>query len=210
MRWMKPSIMKTLRALWRYARWPLAVLFVLYLGLVVWRAFDMAREERSAEAVAYIHAQKITLADVSGKNLPPRPDPAEAAATIEGIDKNNNGIRDDVEWAIFDAHLNEPKIRAAQLQYAKALQLELTHVFDENTWVAGAIQNSRGYSCLSETYSRENLKEFIRVTSVRTTEVEDLTYNTNSRKLKKDEISHLTTSFSLPNKDFCDVSLNLL
>ena len=52
-----------------------------------------------------------------GTNLPPQPYEPENDATVAGLDKNNNGIRDDVELAIFAKYPKSAKIRAAELQY---------------------------------------------------------------------------------------------
>ncbi len=59
----------------------------------------------------------------NGKHLPLTPNKEENDATVAGIDNNGNGIRDDVELAIFAKYPNSAKIRAAELQYAMALQL---------------------------------------------------------------------------------------
>src|SRR3989344_9324919 len=107
--------------------------------------------EKTAEAVAKIHATKLTMADIMGENLPPEPDPALKDATIAGIDANQNGIRDDVELAIFKEYPNSAKTRAALLQYALALQMEFTQSFT-NTEIVTAVaeQTSRGDDCVSE------------------------------------------------------------
>ena len=111
--------------IWRFVRIPLAVVVVLLVGLTIYR-FPYALEQRRAEEVVeFIRAQKITLNDVNGVNLPLAPDPAEVDATVEGVDANKNWIRDDVELAIFERYPNDARIRAAMLQYAMGLQLEL-------------------------------------------------------------------------------------
>src|SRR3972149_3364926 len=141
----------SLRAVWRWVRWPLYILVAGYVLLVIYdvqRVFDI---DKTNEAVAAIHAQKITLADVTGQNLPPVPDQAENDATIAGIDKNNNGIRDDVELAIFKKYPTSAKIRAAELQYAMALQLMLTKVTNTETWIAAAQEVGRGNLCIGMT-----------------------------------------------------------
>ncbi|SFV89687.1 hypothetical protein MNB_SUP05-SYMBIONT-5-392 [hydrothermal vent metagenome] len=68
--------------------------------------------------------------DVSGgsggnnPNLPP--DPGKAGKlTIEGIDSDNDGVRDDVQIAIYERHPNAPEKRAALEQQAKAYQKAL-------------------------------------------------------------------------------------
>ena len=73
---------------------------------------------------------------MNGEHLPPPPDPAQVDATIEGVDANGNGIRDDVELAIFKKYPNSARIRAAELQYAMALQMYLSKVFNSETLVA--------------------------------------------------------------------------
>lgn len=138
-----------LRKLWRYARWVLFALVVIYVGLVTYSIAYHANEEETAEAVAFIHSQKITMEDVDGKHLPPPPDPKLVDATVAGVDANDNGIRDDVELAIFRKYPNDVKIRAAALQYAMTEQMYLTQVFNSETWKAVAEESGRANSCLS-------------------------------------------------------------
>ena len=82
-----------LRRLWRVVRILLAVFVLLVLGFLVFRYFELERiKENDAKAV-WILAQRITLADVMGENLPPEPNPEENNRTLAGIDANRNGIR---------------------------------------------------------------------------------------------------------------------
>ena len=81
---------------------------------------------------------------MNGEHLPPPPDPAQVDATIEGVDANANGIRDDVELAIFERYPDSLKIRAAELQYAMALQMYLTEVFNSETLVAVILKDEHG------------------------------------------------------------------
>jgi len=103
---------------WRLIRWPLAVLVVAYIALVVWRIPGYSAEQQSKETVALIQSKHIAPNDVDGKHLPPPPDSKLVDATIAGVDANQNGIRDDVELAIFKEYPNSPYTRAAELQYA--------------------------------------------------------------------------------------------
>lgn len=107
---MKPS----LRRVWQWVRWPLFILGAAYVAVVLYRVWAIGEEEKTQQAVAYIRAQKITLADVLGNNLPPPPNKQENDATMEGVDANNNGVRDDVELAIFEKYPDSPRVRAAQ------------------------------------------------------------------------------------------------
>lgn len=55
------------------------------------------------------------------------PDPGDAGkATIEGIDSDNDGVRDDVERWIAVTYATSSRMRAAATQVARAVQLALT------------------------------------------------------------------------------------
>lgn len=178
---------------WRILRIPLAVIAALFIGLVIYRIPVVIERQKTEEVVKKIQAQKITLVDVMGDHLPPKPDPALKDATIEGIDANGNGIRDDVELAIFKLHPDSARIRAAELQYAMALQNELTNVFSSETLVAVIKQEGRGNICILD------LK--------RTEEIEKFVFNTEIRKKIKDDLYRkFMTSYTLPNSDYCDIN----
>jgi hypothetical protein len=195
-----------LAKVWRWVKWPLFILAVAYAALVVWRVFVLFDIDKTNAAVAQIHAQKITLADVMGANLPPVPNQAENDATVAGIDKNNNGIRDDVELAIFAKYPNSAKIRAAELQYAMALQLMLTKVTNSETWIAAAKEVSRGNACVGETVPDRDFAVY----QARYREVESLVLDTGLRTTAEDRAYDFTTSFGLPNTNLCNVDLNTL
>ena len=77
--------------------------------------FHFYNLDKTNEQVVKIHNTKLMMDDVIGKNLPPDPG-AEADKTVQGIDANKNGIRDDVELAIFKAYPDSAKTRAVMLQ----------------------------------------------------------------------------------------------
>jgi len=191
--------------LWRALRWPVIVLAILFAGLVIARIPAVTEQERTALVVAEIQSQRLTSEHVDGKHLPPPPDPSKADATVEGVDANMNGIRDDVELAIFEKYPNNLQLRAAELQYAMALQTYLTKVFNTETWKAAAIQKSRAYACISETYPRTNLETYLQVTKQRSDEVEMLVLNTDVRRHELKAVDEFTTSYSLPSETLCDV-----
>ena len=91
--------------------WVLAVLAIAFVAIVIIRIPYVMEKKKTDEAVVKIHSTKLTLDDVMGKNLPPSPG-AGADKTIAGIDANNNGIRDDVELAIFATYPDSAKTRA--------------------------------------------------------------------------------------------------
>lgn len=208
--------------IWRIVRIPLGVILVLYIGLVIYRIPAVEERQRTDEVVKKIHAQRITLVDVLGKNLPPEPDPLLKDATIEGIDANNNGIRDDVELAIFRLHpdpnsLNfgpeaSARIRAAELQYAMALQMELTQVFNSGTLVATLQQATRGFLCIggtgpkiSRSDSEDVINKALAIASTRRKEVEDLIFNNQARKDKGEQIFDYMTSHGDMEGPDCDI-----
>ena len=149
---------------------------IAFAVLVAVRMPNSINKQKTAEQVAKIHATKLTLDDVMGKNLPPDPG-AEADKTIAGVDANNNGIRDDVELAIFKEYPDSAKTRAAYLQYAVALQIGLTQVFNSETLVAMAQETSRARGCFYE------LDEEIRASIQREDSFEKIILNTDVRKI---------------------------
>lgn len=184
---------ESLRVVWRWARWPVMALVFLYAVLVGFRTVMLFDEDKTNAAVAEIHAQKITLADVEGKNLPPMPDKAENDATVAGIDKNNNGIRDDVELAIFKRYPNDKKTRAAALQYTMSEQMYLTRVYNTETWKAVAEENGRAGLCLLN--SQADWKE-----------LKELVSNTQLRKdTRTSAFEFITSHGDAPGKS-CDIS----
>jgi hypothetical protein len=190
--------------MWRFVRWPLLVAFALYAALVIYRIPAVGEKQRTAEAVAHIHMQKITLDDVMGKNLPPMPDSSKVDTTVAGVDANRNGIRDDVELAIFKKYPNSAKVRAAELQYASVTQIMLTEVFNAETWIAAAQEDSRGSACIGLT--TEDLKVYLS----RVKEVTSLVVNSPIRANEEDKAYSFTTSYGDLQNSPCDVDLDTL
>lgn len=183
----------SLHTIWRWFKWPVFVVIAAFVGLVIYRlplAFD---KQRTAEAVAYIHSRHITLADAQGTNLPPVPDQAENDATVAGLDKNDNGIRDDVELAIFKKYPNAIKARAAALQYAMTEQMFLTQVVNVETWKAVAEENSRAASCVFEN-------------NVSRKEIQTLVSNTQFRKDEREKAFEFIVGHGDAPGKTCDVS----
>ena len=99
-------------------KWAGIIIAVGFVGLVIVRMFVLDAKEKTAERVLKIHATKLTLDDVFGKNLPVPSEvegPPDYDATIAGVDANENGIRDDVELAIFKEYPNFPYLQAVKL-----------------------------------------------------------------------------------------------
>lgn len=135
----------------KVAMWFFIVVFAAFVILVIVRMFHFYNLKKTVAEVAKIHATKLTMDDVMGKNLPNDPG-AEADKTIVGVDTNKNGIRDDVELAIFKEYPDSAKTRAALLQYALALQMEaVQEVVNRETVTEVATEQGRADTCLADT-----------------------------------------------------------
>lgn len=186
-------------------KWSGITMLILFVIAVIIRIPHVIEVDKTKELVAKIHATKLTLADVMGDNLPPDPG-AEADKTFAGIDVNENGIRDDVELAIFKEYPDSPKTRAALLQYALALQMEMTlPILNKETATASVEDNeSRAGVCLWTLSSRDNLKKFIADVDRYEMLVRNLQVNTEIRKGYMHDFYEVVGSFSSSNES-CDI-----
>ena len=80
--------------------------------------------------------------------LPPDPGP-EGTATVEGIDADGDGVRDDIQRYIAFAYPDSAKKRAALTQLAVALQDQLTACHYKEQCRATAARTMRAVECLS-------------------------------------------------------------
>lgn len=193
--------------LWKFLRIVyilIIVLFALWLGIGLYR---LIQKNRTSEAIKIINSTKITLDDVMGKNLPPVPDQKINDSTIAGIDANKNGVRDDVELAIFKEYPNSAKIRAAELQYAQALQLELTQVFNSETLVAAMQKEDLAFECLGFSGPDTSLSS----TKLREKKIIDAILSTELRKKQYSDIydKYMTGYASLPGP-YCNIDMTSL
>ena len=143
---------KTLLAhkFFRILKWVFLILVGAYLVLVAVRVVHLFNLDKTNAQVEKIHNTKLTMEDVMGKNLPPDPG-TRADDTVAGIDANENGIRDDVELAVFKEYPNSAKTRAVLLQYALALQMETIQPIINTTIVDKVIgEESRASSCIAD------------------------------------------------------------
>jgi len=176
---------------WVWVKWPLLVLLVLFVGACIYYINEGGKIVRSQQAVARIHANRLTWSDING-TLPAEPDPTENNKTLAGVDANNNGIRDDVEIAIYNKHQNNWKVAIPELQYAKELQMEFTQVYNSDTLIAVLQEEDRGYQCIpSETGQKE---------------VYNLIFNISARTdFEETTLKKYMKGYALPNTDYCDI-----
>ncbi len=184
---MKNAFSKT----WHVGRWLLLALVVGFVVLVAWRLKLLYEADDTSAAVAAIHANRLVEDDVFGE-LPQEPNKAENDATLAGIDANQNGVRDDVERAIYFKYQASAKEAAPAFQYAKALQMEFTHVYNSPTLVAVLWEEDRASLCILDIKKDE--------------EIERLVFNTDLRiQAREDLYQKYMTSYTLPNQDECDL-----
>ena len=191
-------------------KWGAISIAVAFAALVVYRMFVLRDKQKTDEQVAKIHATKLTLDDVIGKNLPPDPG-ADADKTIAGIDANKNGIRDDVELAIFKEYPDSAKTRAVLLQYALALQMEVTQsIVNMGTATAVAEDGGRAYACVGKITPRDDMKKYSEIVDARRGFIENKQLNTEARKkAQHDFYEGNLDSFTLPHES-CDIDISTL
>jgi|SRR3989344_2359555 len=182
------------RAIWRWVKWPLLVLVALALlfgVLVVWRGLVLVGDDETKADVERIHATRLVWSDINS-DLPPEPDPTKNNATLVGVDSNSNGIRDDVERAIYLKYKDTPRVAIPMLQYAKELQMEFTEVHNSETLIAVIQEEGRGYSCVND--------------DKKTKEVEGLVLNNDERYQFGENIRRkYMVSYGLSNGEDCDI-----
>jgi hypothetical protein len=193
-----------LAKVWKIYRFFYYFFIVLYIAAFIAGAWHLSYLDKTQKAIDFINSKKITLEDVMGKNLPPKPDQTLNDSTIAGIDANNNYIRDDVELEIFAKYPDNPKIREAMLQYAQALQLELTQVYNSETLVAILQKRSSAQSCIDNTGSKANFA----IADDRIKEVEQSEINTDLRlKKQASNLEKYMTTYSTSSAQECDIEI---
>ena len=196
--------------LWRILKWVVGIIVVGYVLLVVYRMFVLNEEDKTEAQVAKIHATKLTLDDVLGRNLPPEPG-AEADKTVQGVDANANGIRDDVELAIFKEYPNSAKTRAVLLQYALALQTQMTlPLVNKDTVTATVEDGDRAVHCIWSISSRSNLEKFEEETTKNENFVKKLQINVSERDKHQADLYKNLGSYTSPRGNGCDLELATL
>jgi len=182
------------------------ILIVAFVVLLIGRGVYRFNDSRTEKQVAKIHATKLTLDDVLGTKLPPELGAEAAAATVEGVDANENGIRDDVELAIFKEYPNSAKTRAVLLQYALALQMEMTQPIVNTKTVTAVVQEvDRAHLCIGEILSRSDVTKLLEAVDKLGVFVENEQFNTSTReKLKQRFLKNIGSYSSLDR--ICDIN----
>ena len=201
--------------IFKIIKWAFLVLVGLFIILIVGRGIYRVNEAKTNEQVIKIHNTKLTMDDVMGVNLPPDPG-ALADKTVEGIDANNNGIRDDVERAIFKEYPNSAKTRAVLLQYALALQMEVVQPM-VNTKTATEVtrEQSRAFACVGKILIRDDNNEKIMSKYFEDGDklrsfIKDKEFNTKERINARNVFVKEVRSYSDLDNDVCDIDVSKL
>lgn len=183
----------------------LAALAAVYVVLVIIRMFHFYNLDKTNEQVTKIHNTKLTINDVMGKNLSLDPG-AEADKTIQGVDANKNGIRDDVELAIFKKYPDSAKIRAALLQYALALQMEtVQEMVNEETVGEIANKQDRAFFCLAKIVPSGGESSVIVAIEKYGNIISNLQFNTELRKTAHKQFYSNLKSGRIDDSISCDI-----
>ncbi len=191
-------------------KWVGIVIALAFVALILGRAFYLRLAANTQLVVEQIHATKLTLDDVMGAHLPPVP--ANPDATVQGVDANKNGIRDDVELAIFKAYPSSAKTRAVLLQYALVLQMQMTLPIVNKETVTATVEDgeSRADICFWSLSSRSDMTKFLSDMDKYHNFVKKLQINTDQRsKYLKDLLQKNLGSYSSSNGG-CDLNLSTL
>lgn len=196
-------------------KWVFLILLGLFLILFVVRVFHFINEKKINDQVSVIHSTKLSVDDVMGDILPPDPG-IEADRTIQGVDTNNNGIRDDVEIAIYKGYPDSARTRAVLLQYALVLQMETTQPINNTTFSTEVMrEESRANTCVGDILVPRKAPDFSR--SYEDVEkiyfyidfVENKQFNTEERKNNRNIFIENVRSFS-DLEEGCDLDLSKL
>lgn len=190
------------------------ILAVVFIILFIVRDFHYFDVKNTAKQIEKIHNTKISIDDVMGKNLPQ--DPGEQAnKTVEGVDVNKNGIRDDVEIAIFKAYPDSAKTRAVLLQYALALQMEAVQpIINKETVTEVVREQSRAYMCVGKILYRNDNNKYIMDKYFKDGDklrnfVKSIQLNTEERKKQRDDfLQHIGSYAEL--EQVCDIDYSTL
>ena len=83
----------------------------------------------------------IRIAEIDAAALPPEPDAEAGRQTVQGIDTNGNGVRDDVEHSLYRLYPLDTPVRELLLIGAQATQMEV---------LAGSKNDSRAGDAASQ------------------------------------------------------------
>ncbi|MFQ3613864.1 MAG: hypothetical protein SNJ68_09160 [Cyanobacteriota bacterium] len=132
-------------------------------------------------------------------NLPPDPG-EEGKRTLEGIDADGDGVRDDVQRAIYRLEPRDERKRRAMLQYARGLQRMMLARNDLNAFLKASRQSIIDIQCIREVigWFSDSGPEKAREDRIIRETIEYLFYNTEARVLADFEANAQVPSGAYP------------
>ncbi len=191
----KNNLKKIWKIVWKIIQIFFVIILIILVFIGIYYLHEKIEKQKAQKIVPEIHNQKLTIDDVMGKHLPPKPNAQLNNSTLEGVDFNKNGIRDDVELAIFKLYPDSARIRSGALQYAKAMQMHFRKdITNDDIFIAILQEKSRGGSCfyhilpkIDFNLSEKEINEAFRIKDKKKEEIYDLVFNTAVRKNKENE-----------------------
>jgi hypothetical protein len=104
-------------------------------------------------AMGYVYSQKKSINQKPNSSLPTDialpPDPGEAGkVTLEGIDSDGDGVRDDIQRYIALTYPDSERTRTALIQYTKVIQFTLLDADNSEVSTVHARERERAIDCL--------------------------------------------------------------
>ncbi len=134
------------------------------LNIVIRISTNQAPDNLSQGASDAFIAEAERLIGILGENLGLPPHPGEAGkATIEGVDSNENFLRDDLEIFIAESWPDSPRTRAMMIMGAKHMQKTLLVAHDRDL-VRAHMNDNRQFLCfgyMDWTYGIDGYDELI-------------------------------------------------
>ena len=195
--------------------WAFLVLIGLFIILIIVRVVHFVNVDKTNAQIAKINAMKLSEEDVFCKNFS-KDFGISDDGTLEGVDINENGIRDDVELAICNTYKNSAKTRAVLLQYAMTLQMMPTqYPLSKNIATAIMQEKSRAYACVGEILFRNDedrdvMEKYFEKGKELRSFVEDKQLNAENRIKNNKDFYKLVRSYSESQKELCDINVSNL
>ncbi len=200
-------------SIFKIFKWGFLFLAIVFIILIIVRVAYFISLEKTNAQIKIIHNSKIDINDVIGEHLPKDPG-SIGNKRIEGVDENKNGIRDDVELAIFRDYPGADfiKIRASLLQYAMALQSEMTQPFvNEEIATKAIVEENRADLCVADTVVPRATPESTRTmeevdkSNEYTRYVKNLQINTKEREKYREYFFTKVRSYGESENEVCDI-----
>jgi hypothetical protein len=129
---------------------------------------------------------------INGINVPDQPTPAQANATLAGVDTNANGVRDEVDRALASSYGTTAAHYNAAMTYAVNAQKWLANEPVTQEQAQAAIAKELAiFTCLKSQVGVDTARIIVQ-------EVDLRTFNIRSRMLERQRLLQIAGVFELP------------